>query len=491
VPAHRAHAVELGKLLNAVRQPIYVLDDELCVVFANRACLEWLRGAAEAVVGSVCAYHSAPDASGRNTIGSGLCPPPAVLNGQPCAAAVWAAPEGGPPDERYAHFFPLAADGDVFGVMAVVQSADRPAASGDSRQATTDGTDLELPDAEPVTLHDAIRRFHRESAARYRFDRLIGRGPAMLLARRQAELAAGSRSSVALVGPPGSGRQHLAAAIHYAAVSSRPLAASQAAELLGNVRDPAFLPLDCPLLGADFVGAVLEAVGRAAQRAPLDPAGTLLLHRVDELPAEIQVQLVELLARRLTHWRPIVTAAAPLAELARRGTFHAELAAQLSTITIELPPLAARRDDLPLLAQLFLEDCNAAGSRQIGGFSQAALDRLDAYGWPGNLDELAAVVAEAHGRAAERQIDEADLPERLRLLAQAAAHPRRTEETIVLDEYLRRVERELIRRALARSKGNKARAARLLGVTRPRLYRRMVQLGLEEKRGEGRGERGE
>ncbi len=72
-----------------------------------------------------------------------------------------------------------------------------------------------------------------------------------------------------------------------------------------------------------------------------------------------------------------------------------------------------------------------------------------------------------------------DLPERLRLSAQAAAHPRRVDETIVLDEFLGRVERELIRRALARSKGNKARAARLLGVTRPRLYRRMVQLGLE------------
>ena len=72
-----------------------------------------------------------------------------------------------------------------------------------------------------------------------------------------------------------------------------------------------------------------------------------------------------------------------------------------------------------------------------------------------------------------------DLPERLHVAAQAAAVPRRVDETIVLDEYLGRVERELIRRALARAKGNKARAARLLGVTRPRLYRRMVQLGLE------------
>ena len=88
-------------------------------------------------------------------------------------------------------------------------------------------------------------------------------------------------------------------------------------------------------------------------------------------------------------------------------------------------------------------------------------------------------MAEAHRRAAGREIDVADLPERLRLAGQAAAHPRRPEETIVLDEYLGRVERELIRRALARAKGNKARAARLLGMTRPRLYRRMVQLGLE------------
>jgi DNA-binding NtrC family response regulator len=175
----------------------------------------------------------------------------------------------------------------------------------------------------------------------------------------------------------------------------------------------------------------------------------------------------------------MATAAEPLIDLARRGNFNAELAAMLSTITIELPSLAQRRDDLPLLAQLFLEERNAAGSHQVGGFSQAALDRLDAYAWPGNLDELSEVVAEAHRRAAGSYVEVKDLPDRLHLVAQAAAQPRRAEETIVLDEYLGRVERELIRRALARAKGNKARAARLLGVTRPRLYRRMLQLGLE------------
>jgi DNA-binding NtrC family response regulator len=151
----------------------------------------------------------------------------------------------------------------------------------------------------------------------------------------------------------------------------------------------------------------------------------------------------------------------------------------LSTVEVELPPLAQRREDLPLLAQMFLEEINAKGARQLGGFTPACFDALDAYPWPGNLDELAEVIAEAHRQAAGLMMDVNDLPEKLHWVAQAAAHPRRVEETIVLDEYMARIERELIRRALARSKGNKARAARLLGMTRPRLYRRMVQLGLE------------
>jgi len=205
----------------------------------------------------------------------------------------------------------------------------------------------------------------------------------------------------------------------------------------------------------------------------------LLLHRVDEVSIDLQVELAGFFVRRPTRWRLIATAAESLVELAQRGQFRDDLAATLSTLVIELPPLARRREDLPLLAQLFLEDLNAVERRQLGGFSAAALDLLSHYSWPGNLDELAKTVAEVYRHAMGHEIDVADLPERIRLADQAAAHPRRHEETIVLDEYLGRVERELIRRALARAKGNKARAARLLGMTRPRLYRRMMQLGLE------------
>ena len=459
----RVHTTELARLLNSAKQPIYVLDEELMIVFLNRAAQEWL-GTGESLLGRRCAYHSSTAVVGLDAAAAGLCPPPQVLSGESTVATVSRVAEDGKLIERRANFLPMGVDADqLLGVVVVLDTADQPLPTADGDR------DAETSEAGPIALHEHVRRFRQEAAARYRADRLIGQGPAMRLARRQVELAAASRSSVLLVGPPGSGRQHLAAAIHYGA--NPPLPNSLSAATL--------TPLDCSLLGADLLEAVGAAVARANQLGRQTTPGTLLLHRVDELSADLQVELAGFFVHRPPAWRLMATAAAPLTELARRGKFRDDLAAALSTMVIELPPLARRRDDLPLLAQLFLEELNATGRRQIGGFTHAALDLLDGYPWPGNLDELAQAVGEAYSRAARREIDVGDLPERLRLASQAAAQPRRPEETIILDEYLGRVERELIRRALARANGNKARAARLLGMTRPRLYRRMVQLGLE------------
>jgi DNA-binding NtrC family response regulator len=147
--------------------------------------------------------------------------------------------------------------------------------------------------------------------------------------------------------------------------------------------------------------------------------------------------------------------------------------------------LCRRSEDVPPLAQLFLEEANAGAIKQVGGFSPEALDALSAYRWPGNVDELAAMVREAHERAAGGEVTVKHLPKRIHLAADAAAHPPRVDEPIVLEEFLARVEKELIARALRRAKGNKSKAARLLGLTRPRLYRRLVQLGLEPPDGPG------
>jgi DNA-binding protein Fis len=170
----------------------------------------------------------------------------------------------------------------------------------------------------------------------------------------------------------------------------------------------------------------------------------------------------------------------PLMELVSEGQFRCDLAYQLSTLVIELPALAARLTDLSLLAQMFLEDANARGRHQVGGFTPEALDQLAVYGWPRNLDELAEMVANAHERATTHEVTMRDLPKRILLAADAARFSRRPEESIELEAFMARVEKELIARAMSRAKGNKTRAAKLLGLTRPRLYRKLVQMGLEK-----------
>ena len=107
-----------------------------------------------------------------------------------------------------------------------------------------------------------------------------------------------------------------------------------------------------------------------------------------------------------------------------------------------------------------------------------ALDQLALYSWPRGLDELRDVIAAAHAAATSHEITTGDLPAVVHHAAKSAAVSRRAPEKIDLTEFLESVERELITRALAQSGGNKSAAAELLGVPRPRLYRRLVQLGL-------------
>lgn len=473
MPPKRTTATGLARLFNHLPQPVYVLDDELQVVFLNEACCQWLGPEADRLIGRRCAYHSGPCADGADRLAAALCPPPEVLLGREVTAIVHVARSGQPPGElaggvsrRQVRFVPLGTGADeVIAVVAVAALEDAaPAAEGEPAVPQPAALIEQQPSDEPIHLHDLLQRFRAEAAIRYGADRLVGYSPAMRRARQQVELAAQSRCNVSLVGPPGSGRQHLAAAIHYGA------GAAQAGSLV---------PLACGVLGPELIHSTVTALARKGTLGDRASRSTLLLGDVDELAPEDQAQLAAELCGRHFPLRVIATSRQTLEELVRRRQFRDDLAAALSTLVIQLPPLAERREDLPLLAQLFLEELNARSSRQLTGFTPEAMDLLVAYSWPGNLDELAQVVAEAHRRAGGTLIEPAHLPERIHLADEAARYAPRRPERIVLDEFLKRVERELIRRALAQAKGNKARAARLLGLTRPRLYRRMAQLGLE------------
>lgn len=445
----------MARLLDGVDRPIYVLDEEHAIVFCNSACLEWTGRPAEEVLGKKCVYAVAAESA--DPVAAGLCPPPAALSGREMTGVVGCPLADGRLTRRKARFVPLGGEADcVAGLIAFVEPEDLTGAEAAS---------LPACETEAARLHERLRGLRQRVAARYRLDRFVGDSPAIRRARSQMQLAAASRASVLIVGSPGSGREHAAHAIHY-----------------GGTAEPGgpLVPLACMVLGADLIGSTLAAI--ASRRLPQESAGrgTLLLNDVDQLAGEAQGEVARVLLAGDFPLRVISTSRHALAELARKGEYREDLAAGLSTLVIDLPPLAERRGDLPLLAQLCVEEANARSGKQVAGLSPEALDCLDAYPWPGNLDELVRMLDEAHEKAEGAEIGVNDLPRQIHMAQAAAAHPRRPEETIVLEEFLARIERELLARAMARAKGNKTKAAKLLGMTRPRLYRRLVQLGLEK-----------
>ena len=462
MPSARSMTAELARLLAGVAVPVYLIDAERRFVYCNAACADWLGVAAEELVGQTVGYHSSPAASPLPLKLAGLCPPPEAFLGRRTSGMIAALTEGASA-RREAEFLPLADEaGSCCGVLAVGEAVDLP----DEAAATDGGAAVD----ESAALHARLQQLHGELRRHAAMDRLLGDSPAMLRARAQVGLAATGRASVLVIGPRGSGRQLVARAIHYQGISAD---AAESGELM---------PLSCAELGTELLRSTLTALLReTTTHAGVSKVGTVLLNDVDELPPEVQVELVDALsARRPLPLRIVATAQAPLDRAAGAGRFRADLACALSTIAIHLPPLAERPGDVPLLAQMFLEEFNAEGGRQLRGFAPEALDQLAAYPWPGNINELAAVVREAFEKAGGPEIALADLPHRLFLAAAAARQPRRLPQPIVLTDVLADIERQLIQRALRLAKGNKAKAARLLGLPRPRLYRRMVQLGLEE-----------
>ena len=454
MPPSRASANELARLLEAVAAPMYVVNDERKIIFVNEACRVWTGLDNDQLLGQECRYHSAPESTGPAAVAAALSPPPDAFLGRRITANITLpVREGEGPEsaiERAVEFIPLGPADAVRGVLAIVSTS----MIAEGGEITAETTSAEL--------HTLIQRQRRRLALHYHVDRLWGESPAMRQVRAQVQLAAAGKASVTVVGPEGSGREHVVRAIHYAS---------------GPAKAAALVPLACPLVDHDLLQAALRALARGkSSNGGQTPA--LLLGDADLLPASAQVDLAGALARFGGAFRVFATARRPLAELAARNEFRLDLACLLSVLTIQLPPLVERLEDLPLAAQWFLEQANARGNKQVAGFSPEALDRMASYGWPGDLAELEAMVAEVHAACKGAEIGPGDLPPRIAWAAGAAAHPRKIEETIELEPFLAKIERELIERALQQARGNKTKAARLLGMTRPRFYRRLVQLGL-------------
>jgi DNA-binding NtrC family response regulator len=154
----------------------------------------------------------------------------------------------------------------------------------------------------------------------------------------------------------------------------------------------------------------------------------------------------------------------------------------ITRLCISVPPLRRRQEDLRFLAQHLLEESNRGESRQFNGFGDDVWDRFSEYNWPGNVDELLAVIREARTTCNEPLIRAKDLPFRFRTgLDAQSVGPVRRPQVVHLDSFLTQAEKAHIEATLKECDNNKSRAADLLGMTRTRLVRRMEMLGIIDR----------
>ena len=452
---------------------MYVVDYERRIVYCNPALAAWLDLEQERIVGRLVEYHSepagAPTADRESAAPlADLCPPPRALAGESCGGTISCVARDGRLVHRRADFVPLAS-----------QSSDEPPATL-VLLATCDMSPQEVTSsAEPSAdqLHRTIRQFRRAQAAHYAIESLLGDSSAICKVRAQVAAAAASGANVLVVGREGSGRRHVARAIHYHS-------AGEAAARL--------VPVDCEVLSDNLLRRAIDTLQNASQGSQQRP--TLLLENLETLSAAHQSLLASAIRQGALPARVIATlssdhAPGSVEAAARSGksgadsqrqSVDAQLFDALSTITINIPRLVDRLEDLPVLAQCLLEACNRGSDKQVGRILPEAFDLLALHSWPGELSELREVISAAHRNCASHEIGPSDLPAVIHHAKQAAARVRRPPERIELVQFLADIEKEVISRALTQARGNKTEAAELLGMTRPRLYRRLVQLGLVE-----------
>jgi len=332
-------------------------------------------------------------------------------------------------------------------------------------------------------LESENRELRRVLEGRYRLEGLETANARMAEAINTAARAAASRATILIRGESGTGKELLARTIHYASPRrQKPFVAVNVAALPETL-------VESELFGHErgaFTGADRERRGRFE----LADGGTLLLDEIGDLPRATQVKLLRVLQDRTferlggtctitVDVRVIAATNRDLEAAVREGAFREDLYYRLNVVTVVVPPLRERREDIPLLVEKFVARFAAETGRTIEGVSREALDQLVRYAYPGNVRELENIVQRAVVLARGPRITTADLP----LHVGAPAGEARDATTFV--ERVAAFERRLILEALDRAQGVRTRAARELGMSERHLRYKLKKYGLDHAPGEG------
>ncbi len=328
-------------------------------------------------------------------------------------------------------------------------------------------------------LREENRQLKVELGRRYEFDNIIGRSPAMQEIFAAIERVGPTRATVLLTGESGVGKDLIARAIHFHSPrKDRPLVKINCTAIPENL-------MESELFGYEkgaFTGAQTTKPGKFEQA----DTGTVFLDEIGDVPAVIQVKLLRVLQERelerlgsnVTRHIDVRLVAATNQDLRaalEQGTFREDLYYRLNVVPLNIPPLRERKQDIPFLANHFVQKLGPDTGCRVQAITDAGMEKLVAYHWPGNVRELENVIERSLVMATGSELDYADIK------LESAPRPRAQGEShflpdgLSLDQY----EQDIIKEALRRADGNKSQAARLLGLTRNALRYRLTQMGLE------------
>jgi DNA-binding NtrC family response regulator len=319
---------------------------------------------------------------------------------------------------------------------------------------------------------------------------MIGHSPKLQSVFKTIDKVAASPTNVLITGESGTGKELIASALHNSS---------------GRIDKP-FIKINCAAIPRDLLeselfgyekGAFTGAVSSKPGRFELADNGTLFLDEIGTIPLEMQVKLLRALQESefervggvtttRVNVRLIAATNSDLAAEAAAGRFREDLYYRLNVVSIALPPLRERVEDIPLLVEHFKEKYNLRLNKKVERVSESALALLARYGWPGNIRELENVMERAVLFAEGVMITPDDLPDAIRApdakREEAAASSPAPHVIGPLKEIVRQhtenLEKSLIMRALEETGGNVTKAARKLEISRKSLQNKMKELGL-------------
>jgi DNA-binding NtrC family response regulator len=329
---------------------------------------------------------------------------------------------------------------------------------------------------EQKNLRLELERLRTEVRGRYQFSNLIGRSENMARVFAVVAQVSDLPANILITGESGTGKELIARAVHFNSARARgPFVALNCAAVPGAL-------LESELFG--YVrGAFTDA--KKDRRGLFQEAsgGTLFLDEIGEIAVNLQAKLLRAIEEKEVRplganknekvdARLISATNGDLEQRVGDGSFRQDLYYRLNVIRIELPPLRERTDDIPILVDHFIQKFNPQSRRTVSGIDNDALEVLMSHRWPGNVRELEHTIERAVLMGQKATIGVDDLPQSMI----AASHNDAPLEKAVAKGYtLHDLEREYIQRVMENTKGNKTEAARILGVDRTTLYRKLEE----------------